>query len=134
MKKHWSHKYFGRKWSDLYDCYAFFCEIQRDVFGRKNVICTPETPRFSNKEEGIAYIRNSDDIKSKWHKVLLPEEGDAVIFGNESSSFHIGVCAKIDERFGVLHCQHNHGVVFTNFSAIKMCGAKIYTFLRYNND
>ena len=119
----WVVDYLGKKWTKEYDCYAFFKQVQKEVFGLK-VYDIPKT-----KEEALYFKDHVTQLS--WEATDKPLDGDAILMGSDTYRFHIGVCVKFEGSMGVVHNQMRHGVIFTKLSALEMAGTKIAGYYRF---
>ncbi|PCI27876.1 hypothetical protein COB55_04875 [Candidatus Wolfebacteria bacterium] len=126
---HWSQKYLGKEWSEDYDCYEFFRDVQTNVFGLSQQLDFV-APCYETRAEAIDFVDNSKDVQENWFDVSVAVEGDAVLFGNVHNSFHIGIWTIIDGQSGVLHCRKNDGVVFTPRKNLIESDTRISSLLR----
>lgn len=127
---HWIEKYIGEKWQHDFNCFHWFCLIQDREFGHKGI---SELNPPSVEDRGLAFdfIKNNKDIYNKWERVFIPEEGDAIIWGDESSNFHIGTYVCSDRIRGVLHCCVKNGLCLTSMESIRANNADSRIMLRW---
>jgi cell wall-associated NlpC family hydrolase len=120
---HWAFQYIGTPWvnggrgPDSYDCWGFFCAIQKNHF---NV----EVPTYevnANDFRRVATAIMDADERSRWDAVKIPNEGCAVLMAHSKYPSHVGVWLDVDGG-GVLHCTRGEGVVFSTVSSLKTCG------------
>jgi len=126
---HWCVKYLGKEWRQDYDCYDFFKDVQKNIFNREKQLDFI-APGYENRLKALEFVETSRDVKNYWRSVIVPCEGDAVLFGNVHNSFHIGVWILLCSESGVLHNQEGHGVVFTPRSNIIQSSISIHSYLR----
>lgn len=130
--KHWIYKYLNKPWTDTYDCFAHFVEVQSNEFGIEGIMSLDDLPAVLDYGAALAFAKNNPQITDKWEHVEKLQEGDAVIFGIGPVKFHIGTYLEIDGG-GVLHCGLN-GVVFHSMEKMKRRGTVIAMQLRYKHD
>lgn len=136
---HWINKYIGFKWTINYNCFDHFCHVQKTQFKIEGLDKLNGMPEFEERAEAIAFIKTSKELQ-RWKEIHfnMAKEGDAVLFGVEGATFHIGTyidsgAAGIDKHKGVLHCAKNQGVVLTSMQSIRNSKANI-TFMRYTKN
>jgi hypothetical protein len=133
---HWVHKFIGFKWTINYNCFDHFCHVQKLQFGIEGLDSLTGMPEFEERSEALAFIKTCKDL-ARWKEIHpnMAKEGDAVLFGVEGATFHIGTyvdsgTAGKDKHKGVLHCDKKMGVVLTNMLSIRNAKSNI-TFMRY---
>lgn len=132
MTAHWAEQYVtaGLRWSELgcgplhYTCWAFACEVQREVFRRE----LPALP-IGDRDGVLRVLANSDEMHA-WHKRvdLAAADGDLVLM--QGMDLHIGVWADVDGG-GVLHCARGLDVVFSPPELLEMHGFRIVKVWRH---
>lgn len=136
VNKHWILKYIGIDWSDEYNCFDHFCQVQKDRFDRDIISGLSSIPDFEERSEALAYIKSEPSIKKRWFQYHYPQiqakEGDAVLFGAEGYTFHIGTFIYSNGIKGVLHCDRKQGVCLTAMYKIDTF-KNSPIFMRYNN-
>lgn len=132
---HWVWKYIGLKWTNSYNCFDHFVDVQSTQFKVKGLDQLHDVPEFEERAEALSYIKRTQEL-SKWKEIHpnMAREGDAVLFGVEDVSFHIGTfvnSGKIGDNHhkGVLHCDKKMGVTLTSLLSISISKANI-TFMR----
>lgn len=132
---HWVNKYIGFKWTINYNCYDHFCHVQKMQFGVTGLDALSGMPEFEERSEALSFIKTCKDLV-KWKEIHpnMAREGDAVLFGVEGATFHIGTyvdsgTAGVDKHKGVLHCDKKQGVILTSGQSIRISQANI-TFMR----
>ena len=128
--KHWMAQYLGLAWTNTYDCFVHFTQVQADQFGITDIMDMVNVPRVSDHAAAQDFVNNDPQVTSRWSKVLTPREGDAVVFTRKAVSFHIGTWVAVDGG-GVLHCARNDGVVFTPFRALNLLPFEHRKYLRH---
>lgn len=130
---HWAVDYLGKSWSEQYDCFSFFCEVQTKFFGVKGLYDLKNVPKVHEREKAMEYINNTLEVKNEWFPVIVPSEGDAALFGDRTT-FHIGVVTIMDGQNGIVHCTRKQGVIFNPISSFKRVGYIVDKFLRNRNN
>lgn len=132
---HWVSRYIGLKWTNNYNCFDHFVDVQRGQFNVKGLDQLHDVPEFNERSEAFSYIKKTKEL-SKWKEIHpnMAREGDAVLFGIENVSFHIGTFVNsgkqgINKKKGVLHCDKKMGVTLTSLLSISISKANI-TFMR----
>lgn len=132
---HWIYKYIGLKWTTSYNCFDHFVDVQESQFKVKCFEGLYDVPNFEDRAEALAYIKTNPKL-TKWKEIHpnMAREGDAVLFGVEDVSFHIGTFVDsgtkgVDKHTGVLHCDKSCGVTLTGLLSIRIAKSKI-TFMR----
>lgn len=132
---HWVYKYIGFKWTINYNCFDHFCHVQKLQFKVEGLDKLKGMPDFEERSEALAFIRTCKDL-SKWKEIHpnMVKEGDAVLFGVEGATFHIGTYVDsgiqgVNKHKGVLHCDKKMGVILTSGQSIRISQANI-TFMR----
>lgn len=124
---HWVNKYIGLKWSKEYNCFDHFCQVQKEVFHR-DIKKIPDLPDIKHRKEAISYCKGSSDLFMD-----IPyntrSEGDAVVFGTEGFTFHIGTYIESFGVCGVLHCDKFMGVMVLSMQSIRNRGTEFH-FMR----
>lgn len=127
---HWVNKYLVKNWSEDYDCFAHFVEVQEKEFGITDIMTMEHLPEVLNYGDALKFAQTNKQITDKWERVKVLQNGDAVVFGIGPIMFHIGTYVDIDGG-GILHCDKGQGVTFNRMSVMKRMGAKISLKLRY---
>ncbi len=99
---YWFTNWLGARYSDEYDCAAFFADVQRQEFGRDLVLPQDEalTPAFIRRH-----------WPPRWAKTDDPKDGDAVLMKGVKG-YHLGVAAKVLKHLVVVHNSQMAGGVF----------------------
>lgn len=129
MSDHWINRYIGMQYSIDYNCFDHFVHVQKEQFNLDVLKGIPKIPSFDEKHEAISFIRETKELKG-WREVTLIKEGDAVLFGVDGMSFHIGTYIDSSNPKGVMHNSSKQGVVLTSLQTIRNSLTKP-TFLRY---
>lgn len=127
---HWMYNYLGKPWAHEYDCFRHFAQVQSEIYKRDKVLELPDLPDVLDYDGAKDYVSNHEIVNELWEEVDSPEEGDAIIFGSDKLSFHVGTYVNEDGG-GVLHCDHRQGVQFTSMRSYRMYGIKFQKILRY---
>lgn len=129
MLGHWIERYIGMEYRIDYNCFDHFVHVQKEQFNLDVLKDVPKIPAFDEKHEAIAFIRGTKELKS-WREVNMIKEGDAVIFGVDGMSFHIGNYIESNNVKGIMHNSEKHGVILTSLQVIRNSLIKP-SFLRY---
>lgn len=139
MVDHWIDKYLGFKWTINYNCFDHFRHVQETHFKVQGLDSLTSMPEFEKRSEALSYIKTNSEL-SIWKEIHpnMAREGDAVLFGIEGATFHIGTYIDsgiqgINKKKGVLHCDKKMGVILTTMQSIRISQANT-TFMRYMNN
>jgi len=123
---HWAADYIGLPYAppDM-DCWGFFRRVQRERFGRD----LPPVDIDPVNLLGIARAFRDQPERARWHEVVVPVEGDAVLMAHAKHPSHVGVWIAADGG-GVLHCERDAGVVFSRPQALRAAGWSRFAYYR----
>ena len=106
------YKYGGKSPRDGFDCWTFFCYIQKEHYSR------------------IVGETVNDIPKDYWISTDDPKDGDAVLLGLSSKPSHIGIYITNPDK-GIIHCNTGLGVCFIRNEKIKYQPLKVNGYFTY---
>ena len=107
--KHWVNKYIGQPWeARTHDCWGFFRNVQRDVFGRD----VPAVDVTSYRAAAKAALMANHPHRLAWQEITRAElqDGDGVRMASTGNPGHVGIWVDIDGG-RVAHCDEPFGVM-----------------------
>jgi len=130
-------KYIGLPWRkdavgpDAFNCGTFMRHIQLEHFGRVVPVS------FVNEDQLLQVARVIRGAIEKalgngWVEVSGPCHGDVVFMAHVNHPTHVGVWLDVDGG-GVIHCARGMGVVFSNFTNLRLAGWGNLTFYHYES-
>ena len=121
MRDHWFVGWMDKRYTEQYDCAAFFVDVQRTQFERELTLPQDSnlTPNFIKKH-----------WTADWLKTNSPADGDAALM-NGAEGYHLGIVAMVaHKQIVILHNSRAAGGVLV--SAPHRCLAKITEYYTWN--
>ena len=121
MKDYWFAQWMAKRYSEQYDCVAFFVDVQCTEFGRE--LTLPQDTDLT-----VDFIKKH--WSAEWRKINSPTDGDAALM-NSVEGYHLGVVASVaHSQIVIVHNSKAAGGVLV--SAPHRCLAKITEYYRWN--
>lgn len=129
MIEHWTKKYLKKRWTEEYNCFSHFCDVQENEYGVDSFDKLTGIENLKGMEDCVRYINEDETFNRFWEKVDHPKDGDAVFFQGGTIDFHVGTFVELDTG-GILHCKINRGVMFTRWRTFKQLGIGGFIIMR----
>jgi hypothetical protein len=121
MIEHWVDRFVGQPYSVERDCYFWFREIQREVFGRDVPFLGVGGPRVAAR-----LMRGDYPMSIGWGPTDSPRDGDAVFLSQSKKiNTHIGVACIIRGRLMVVHALKDLGVIVSDAHGLRANGLAV---------
>lgn len=115
---HWAMQYLNQPWvAHDNDCWAFFCRVQRERFGR----IVPDIEVDAANVMACVRAFTGHGERQNWIETQTPAEGDAVLLSQGRQPTHVGLWVDVDGG-GVLHCVQGAGVIFSRPQNLLLIG------------
>ena len=123
---HWAARYIGRPWvAGVSDCWNFARRVWREVFDFDVPAVAVDA---ASPIDGRRAFR--DGRRDGWHRVELPQEGDAILMSKGARPCHVGIWVNPDGQAGALHSVERSGVIWTPIARVADLGFQIMGYWR----
>lgn len=125
----WAADYIGQPWiARENDCWAFVRRVWAERFGLQVPAVDVDPLRIMS----VAHAFAGHPERAAWIEITQPVEGDAVLMAHGRRPLHVGIWISADGG-GVLHCDHDAGVMFSRPRHLSAAGWLRLSYYRHRS-
>jgi cell wall-associated NlpC family hydrolase len=122
-------RYIGQKFTEEHNCYYWYREILKDIYGI-------QMPPLAGNHTVFSAARLIRDLPELFggRKTDKPQPGDCVFLTLGHRPHHIGIYVIVDGKPKVLHAVEGSGIVLSDMSSLRINGWRISEYWTLRED